>query len=831
ARADIATPGCEGIACVSTGARLTTVDSKQSALLNALLSNLLGVNVNLSAADWNALAQTNIQLGELLEQLQLDLGLGSPEAVLTSDITLAQLLDAAAAVNNAPGADLALGALETTAGPLTGTFQLGDLLDVQTGGGFRSNLNLLELVSGSFQLFNHDNVVTTPTPVVISGAALGLGSLIHEVSLRAQVVEPPVFVCGSDGAQFYSAAIRAALGIDLVDVGSSGSLLGIASFSVQVADLDLYLDIGRGSGVIQMVNTLADTVTIQATPGVVDLYLGTIAHSEFFSRTHVISATTDLDYGLIGSVAITPLIGSAVVINLEAKSFAAGGAPAATLLNFTGPYPKTLTAPTSPTFISDLVGDLVANLDLRLALPPPLGTLSGLLNAILNLVEDLFENVLAPILNNLLANLGDPLLNSLGISLGEMHVTVAGLGELCPALAVTKSHTGSFPAGGAGVYKIQIANTGSLTTSSPITVVDTLPAGLSYTSHAGTGWTLHGAPGATVTLFHNGALAPGALLPELTLTVTVAANAPGLVVNSVAVTTVGNAGGSASLDTDPTVITGSSDNDGDGIDSGNDPDDNNPCVPNPAAGPCDQDNDGLTNAEEQVYQTNPTDPDTDDDGINDGHEVNNGSDPLDPCDPNPNAGPCDQDDDELTNDEEDDANTNPTDPDTDDDGPLDGADPAPLDPCNPNPAAPACTNSDSDGDGIPNNGEDNNSDGDNNPATNPTDTDGDGIPNYLDPDDDGDGIPTKKEDANTDGDGNPATNPTDTDQDGTPNYLDPDDDGDGIPTKDEDLNADGDGDPSTNPTDEDGDGIPDYLDNLVGTAMRLPLIRAMPIMR
>ncbi|MEO0506198.1 MAG: hypothetical protein AAF090_08610, partial [Bacteroidota bacterium] len=52
--------------------------------------------------------------------------------------------------------------------------------------------------------------------------------------------------------------------------------------------------------------------------------------------------------------------------------------------------------------------------------------------------------------------------------------------------------------------------------------------------------------------------------------------------------------------------------------------------------------------------------------------------------------------------------------------------------------------------------------------------------NPADLDDDDDGILDTVEDANTDGDDNPATNPTDNDLDGIPNYLDLDSDNDGI---------------------------------------------------
>ncbi len=83
------------------------------------------------------------------------------------------------------------------------------------------------------------------------------------------------------------------------------------------------------------------------------------------------------------------------------------------------------------------------------------------------------------------------------------------------------------------------------------------------------------------------------------------------------------------------------------------------------------------------------------------------------------------------------------------------------------------------------------------------DTDGDGVPDSLDPDDDGDGLLTRLESADPNGDGNPA-DALDTDHDGGPNFRDADDDGDMILTFREREN-----DPFA---DVDGDGIWDYLD-------------------
>lgn len=75
-----------------------------------------------------------------------------------------------------------------------------------------------------------------------------------------------------------------------------------------------------------------------------------------------------------------------------------------------------------------------------------------------------------------------------------------------------------------------------------------------------------------------------------------------------------------------------------------------------------------------------------------------------------------------------------------------------------------CNFTDIDNDGVNNNLEDINGDGD---LTN-DDTDNDGIPNFEDTDDDGDDIPTADEDANANGD----LSDDDEDEDGIPNYLD-----------------------------------------------------------
>lgn len=105
------------------------------------------------------------------------------------------------------------------------------------------------------------------------------------------------------------------------------------------------------------------------------------------------------------------------------------------------------------------------------------------------------------------------------------------------------------------------------------------------------------------------------------------------------------------------------------------------------------------------------------------------------------------------------------------------------------------------------------------------DLDGDGIYDELDPDRDGDGVPNDiEEEVGTDPD-DANDVPPDTDGDGIPDVIDPDRDGDGYDNDDDafpddasewhDLDGDGIGDNSD--TDLDGDGISNDYENELGT--------------
>ena len=102
-------------------------------------------------------------------------------------------------------------------------------------------------------------------------------------------------------------------------------------------------------------------------------------------------------------------------------------------------------------------------------------------------------------------------------------------------LTISKSHSGSFHQGDQGdTYTINVANSGAGATNGTVTVIDTLPAGLTPTAASGSGW-ITSISGSTVTATRTSVLAAGASYPALTVTVSVASNAANSVTNTATV--------------------------------------------------------------------------------------------------------------------------------------------------------------------------------------------------------------------------------------------------------------------------------------------------------
>ncbi|MGX4640249.1 DUF6701 domain-containing protein [Massilia sp. SYSU DXS3249] len=87
-------------------------------------------------------------------------------------------------------------------------------------------------------------------------------------------------------------------------------------------------------------------------------------------------------------------------------------------------------------------------------------------------------------------------------------------------LSVALARSGPFEVGQNAEYTVTVTNNGPYTEAGPITVSSTLPAGMTYVSGSGSGWTCS-ANGANGVCTYRGALAPGTSAPPLQVTAAV----------------------------------------------------------------------------------------------------------------------------------------------------------------------------------------------------------------------------------------------------------------------------------------------------------------------
>ena len=112
-----------------------------------------------------------------------------------------------------------------------------------------------------------------------------------------------------------------------------------------------------------------------------------------------------------------------------------------------------------------------------------------------------------------------------------------------PVLTISKTHSASFTAGASGTYMIAVGNMASAgSTNGTVTVTDNAPTGLSVTAMSGTGWNCLTLP----TCARSDTLTASQSYLPITVTVSVAANAPSSLTNMATVSGGGSVSATAS---------------------------------------------------------------------------------------------------------------------------------------------------------------------------------------------------------------------------------------------------------------------------------------------
>ncbi|WP_213942199.1 pilus assembly protein TadG-related protein [Pseudomonas sp. dw_612] len=189
------------VAQLNIRSTLLNISTAQSSILNPLFTALLGGSVSLTAAGWNGLLNTDVNLLGYLNQLAINLNVaaGNYTQLLNTQTTVTQLIRAAVQVVQLNGATAdvtaALGNLQVAAGANVSAVKLGDILQLQTdttAAGLDANVQLLQLIQGVVQLANSKSAVAATLPVNVLGLA--------NVTVRVKVIEPPQFSAIGDPA-------------------------------------------------------------------------------------------------------------------------------------------------------------------------------------------------------------------------------------------------------------------------------------------------------------------------------------------------------------------------------------------------------------------------------------------------------------------------------------------------------------------------------------------------------------------------------------------------------------------------------------------------------
>jgi hypothetical protein len=264
------------LASLSIRSTLLTIDSKQSALLNALLGGLLGGSLNVTAAGWQGLLDTNVKLLSFLDQLKLDLHINAAnyDQVLATNVDAGVLLQTMITVMERGGSSAtatvqALKSILISVQAAPFTLKLADLLGVASGtdaAGLSTDLQLFQLVQGMIQVANGKNGLAADVPINVPGIA--------NITTKVRVIEPPqVSAVGnpslinpslgvSDPNKIYvrTAQVRVLLSVDLSNITNVlSNLLSalLAALSPIINFLNSVLTLNLGMILSDLVATVA----------------------------------------------------------------------------------------------------------------------------------------------------------------------------------------------------------------------------------------------------------------------------------------------------------------------------------------------------------------------------------------------------------------------------------------------------------------------------------------------------------------------------------------------------------------------------------------------
>lgn len=465
---------------------LATFNTSQSPVLNAVFGNLLGGGLSITAAGWQGILGTNVNLLSYLDQLaiQLKVTAGDYTTLLTTAASATDLVQAAVTLLQKGGTGVLANVNDILAiaaiAPNTKVLTVGNLLNVATGtpmAALNSTVQLFDLLQAVAQLSNSKSAVSAAVQVGLPGLA--------SLSIQTKVIEPPQLSAIGNPAlakaglantpptnqiSVRTAQVRTLVVLQapiLKAVSGVGSILtglatpvsqvvsGLLSLNIpavvggilclvgcNVTDVDItqslsiYIEAASAESHVtdfSCATPATKSLTVSATTSLATLGVGYVDPVAAFSSSAPVTVQPIrlIDFGerycLVAGLLCSATRTAGVGGGLNLRALSTVGAQSSTL--FYSPVAEMNAAPTyqSPPATANIINSLSATLTgLQVTYVPPSGNVS---NSALAGVASLLASIttsLVGLIQNVLAPVLDPIVNTLlsalGIRLGNAEV-------------------------------------------------------------------------------------------------------------------------------------------------------------------------------------------------------------------------------------------------------------------------------------------------------------------------------------------------------------------------------------------------------------------------
>lgn len=403
-----ATASTTGLATFAIGSRLASLNG---GVLNALLGNMFGASISLSAMDYQALVDAKIDMFDFLNALadKANLTGVSYDALLSTNLKVtdivAALLSAQKAANGVNAATAALTSISQALAGVTTKVTPASLVSLGPYGAMTvgqkpkvsATASALGVLSAAAALANGSNQVSA----AISAGLPGIAS----VSVQAAIGERPVgtswIKVGQKGASVHTAQTRILLDVQLLGGG------GVASVHVPV-----YVEIASGTATLNALtcgypSISTSSVTLGVSPGIVDAWIGNVSSADlknFSTKPNPPAATL----AVVGPVTVSG----------RAHATMANSAPTSVNFSYSEIQAQTKKTVNTTSYTSSLTSSLLGDLSvtvqiagLGLPIPGIGGTVTGIISGATAPIDQLLASTLA----------------ALGVGLGQADVWVSGL--------------------------------------------------------------------------------------------------------------------------------------------------------------------------------------------------------------------------------------------------------------------------------------------------------------------------------------------------------------------------------------------------------------------